>query len=202
MRNVAGIAIVAILASIGWESAPAAQGKPIRTVKDGVLDQIKLYVEKPPSAVRAAMKPFSGEGIQGDSEETKKMKVDAPGLLAERFVLKLKELGPFTDISSLAAGASPAADALVVEGKFTEMDPGSRTKRYLVGFGAGKSGVSVQGSVKSAEGTVLAEFEQRRIGVMGVAGGNSLDKLTSDTRDIGEDIAKFLSVWAKGQKLN
>lgn len=37
---------------------------------------------------------------------------------------------------------------------------------------------------------------------MGVAGGNSMDKLTSDTSDIGEDIAKFLSAWAKGQKLD
>src|SRR5262245_64962527 len=116
MRNAAAIAIVAILAGIGWEITPAAQGKPVRTVKDGVLDQIKLYVEKPPSTVRAIMKPFSGEGVEGDSEETKKMKVDAPGMLAERFTLKLKELGPFTDVSSLSSGASPAADALIVEG--------------------------------------------------------------------------------------
>ena len=201
MRKAAGIAIVAVLASIGWEIAPAAQGKPVRTVKDGVLDQMQLYVEKPPSTVRAAMKPFSSEGVKGDSEETKKMKVDAPGMLAERFALKLKELGPFTDVSSLAPGASPA-DVLIVEGKFTEMDPGSRAVRSLVGFGAGKSGVSVEGSITSADGKVLAQFEQRRVGVMGVAGGNSLDKLQSDTRDIGEDIAKFLSAWAKGQKLN
>src|SRR5262245_10236524 len=116
MRNAAGIALVAILASTGWETAPLAQGKPIRTIKDGVLDQIKLYVEKPPSTVNAVMKPFSGEGVKGDSEETKKMKVDAPGMLAERFAHKLKELGPFTDVSSLSSGASPAADALIVEG--------------------------------------------------------------------------------------
>jgi hypothetical protein len=202
MRKAAGIAMVAILAGIGWEIAPAAQGKPVRTVKDGVLDQIKLYVEKPPSAMHAVMKPFSSEGLKGDNEDTKKMKVDAPGMLAERFASKLKELGPFTDVSSLTSGASPAADALIVEGKFTEMDPGSRVARSLVGFGAGKSGVTVEGSVTSADGKVLAQFEQRRLGVMGVAGGNSLDKLQSDTRDIGEDIAKFLSAWAKGQKLN
>ena len=30
-----------------------------------------------------------------------------------------------------------AEDALIVEGKFTALDPGSRAKRYLVGFGAG-----------------------------------------------------------------
>jgi hypothetical protein len=144
------------------------------------------------------MRPFSTDGVEGESEETKKMRVDAPGMLAERFAMKLKELGPFTEISS---GAEAPANSVVLEGKFTEMDPGSRAKRYFVGFGAGKSGVTVQGAVKAGDGKLLAEFQQRRIGVMGVAGGNSLDKLTSDTRDIGEDLAKFLSAWAKGEKL-
>ena len=150
-----------------------------------------------------ALRPFTAtdEDVKGDSEETKTMKVDAPGMLANRFALKLKEFGPFTDVSGLAADAAVVAGALVVEGKFTEIDPGSRAKRYL-GFGAGKSGVTVKGSVKGADGNLLAEFEQRRIGVMGLAGGNSMDKLTSDTNDIGEDIAKFLSAWAKGQKLD
>jgi hypothetical protein len=37
---------------------------------------------------------------------------------------------------------------------------------------------------------------------MGAFGGDSMGKLTSDTKDIGEDIAKFLSAWAKGGKLN
>jgi hypothetical protein len=81
------------------------------------------------------------------------------------------------------------------------MDPGSRAKRYFVGYGAGKSGVMVEGKVRSSDGTVLATFEQRRVGVIGVAGGDSMDKLTGDTKAIGEDLAKFLSEWAKGKKL-
>ena len=201
MRTVTS-AVLSAIVLVGWQFVALAQDKPVRTIKEGVLDAIKLYVEKPPSTVRAVMRPFSTADLEGDSEETKKMKGDAPGMLAERFSAKLKELGPFTDVAPLGAGGSPAADALVVDGKFTEMDPGSRAKRYLVGFGAGKSGVTVTGSVKASDGKLLAEFEQRRVGVMGVAGGNSLDKLTSDTRDIGEDIAKFLSTWANGKKLN
>ncbi len=59
----------------------------------------------------------------------------------------------------------------------------------------------VEGSVKGPDGDVLATFEHRRIGVMGVAGGDSLGKLESDTKDIGEDIAKFLSAWAKSKSL-
>ena len=67
-----------------------------------------------------------------------------------------------------------------------------------VGYGAGKSGVTVEGSVKTADGTLLATFAQRRLGVMG---GDSMKKLTSDTNDIAEDLAKFLSAWAKGKNL-
>jgi hypothetical protein len=81
------------------------------------------------------------------------------------------------------------------------MDPGSQAKRYFVGFGAGKSGVTVDGSVKSSDGTVLATFQQRRVGVMGVAGGDSMEKLVSDTKAIGEDVAKFLNAWVTGKKL-
>ena len=198
MRTITAVTIAAVF--IGGQIASQAQDKPVKTIKEGMLDQIKLYVEKPPSTTRVAMKPFSTADLEGDSEETKKMRGDAPGMLADRFAAKLKELGPFTDVSTLTG--APGADALVVDGKFTEMDPGSRAKRYLVGFGAGKSGVTVSGAVKAADGKLLAEFEQRRVGVMGVAGGNSLDKLTSDTKDIGDDVAKFLSAWAKGQKLN
>jgi hypothetical protein len=39
-------------------------------------------------------------------------------------------------------------------------------------------------------------------GAMGIAGGDSLDKLMSDSRSIGEDIAKFLAKWARGEKLD
>jgi Domain of unknown function (DUF4410) len=204
MRSFNGILAIALIATLGWHIGAAAQGRPVRTVKEGILDEIKLYADKLPSSTRVVIKPFSAtdDDVEGDSEETKKMKVDGPGMLADQFVLKLKELGPFTDVSAVTQDAAPAADALLVEGKFTEIDPGSRAKRYFVGFGAGKSGVTVQGSVKGADGKLLAAFEQRRVGVMGVAGGNSMDKLTSDTRDIAEDIAKFLSAWAKGDKLN
>ena len=133
-------------------------------------------------------------------EETKTMQADGPRMLAERFVAKLKEIGTFTEVSVLDSGSAPA-DALVVEGKFIELDPGSRAKRYFAGFGAGKSAVAVNGSVLSADGVVLATFEHRRVGVMGAFGGDSLGKLASDTKSLGEDIAKFLSAWAIGKKL-
>ena len=68
--------------------------------------------------------------------------------------------------------------------------------------GPGAASVKVAGAVKDSSGKTLATFEQRRIGAMGMAGGDSLGKLMSDSRSIGEDIAKFLVKWARGESLN
>ena len=205
MRHPIGFLIVATL---GLSAALIeAQGqKPVRTVEEGVLDEIRLFTDKPPAASRVVIRPFSAADAditQGEKkEETKKMQIDAPPLLAQQFVAKLKEFGPFTEVSALEPGAAPPADALMVDGKFVEMDAGSRAKRYFVGFGAGKSGVTVEGSVMAADGLLLATFKQRRIGVIGAFGGDSMGKLVADTKDIGEDLAKFLSTWAMGKKLD
>ena len=56
--------------------------------------------------------------------------------------------------------------------------------------------------MKDADGKTLATFRQRRIGAMGIGGGDSLGKLLSDTRSIGEDIARFLEAWARGKSLD
>jgi hypothetical protein len=204
MRYLAALVVCAVCLA-GWKPvAVLAQESPVQTVKGGILDEIKLFAAKP-SATKVVMRPFSAtdaditEGEKKD--ETKKMQPIAAGILGDEFVAKLKPMGPFTEVSILASDASVPSDAIVVEGKFKEMDPGSRAKRYLIGYGAGKSGVTVEGSVKSSDGAVLATFQQRRVGVMGVAGGDSMDKLKNDTKAIGEDIAKFLSAWASGKKL-
>jgi hypothetical protein len=174
--------------------------KPIRTVKGG-LDEVKLYTERLPSSQNVVIKPFSATDsdlVNGEKkDETKTLQADGPRLLADRFVSRLKELGSFPEVSSDPAG-SVSPGSLLVEGKFVELDPGSRAKRYLVGMGAGKSAVAVEGSVKSADGTLLATFRQKRVGVMGMGGGDSIGKLSSDTKSIGEDLAKFLSDWSKG----
>jgi hypothetical protein len=57
-------------------------------------------------------------------------------------------------------------------------------------------------TVKDSTGRTLAAFEQRRIGAMGMGGGDSLGKLMSDSRSIGEDIAKFLAKWGRGESLD
>jgi hypothetical protein len=191
-----------------------AVGTPVKTIEDGVLDKMVLFVETldNPTAVAVVMRPFDasmadlGTGNKGGKEtrqeEARTMQNEGPRVLAERFATALQNSGPFKSARVLKADEGVPDGAIVVEGKFVTLDPGSRAKRYFAGFGAGKSSVKVVGSVMDSTGRTLATFEQRRIGAMGVGGGDSLGKLMSDSRSIGEDIAKFLGRWARGDSLN
>lgn len=198
--------------AVGLAPVLGAQ-KPVKTIEDGALDKIALFVAalEAPASVPVVIKPFDAsaadlgtggkEGKETRQQEAQKMQTDGPRLLAERFVAALQKAGPFKEVRALKAGEAAPEGALVVEGKFLKIDPGSRAKRYFAGFGAGKSSVQVSGSVKDASGKTLATFEQQRIGAMGIAGGDSLDKLIDDSGSIGEDVAKFLAKWARGENL-
>jgi hypothetical protein len=193
-------------------AAAIAAQTPVTTIKDGALDRIELHVaalEKPAQLV-VVLKPFDAsaadlgtggkDGKESRQQEAQTMQSEGPKVLAERFVATLQN-GPFKAVQTLKADEPVPDGAIVVEGRFVTMDPGSRAKRYFAGFGAGKSSVAVTGSVKDASGKTLALFEQRRVGAMGIGGGDSLAKLMSDSRSIGEDVATFLAKWAKGENL-
>ena len=187
---------------------------PIKTIEDGVLDKIQLFVASPGdgAALTVVIKPFDTtatdlgtggkDGKDARQQEAKTMQNEGPRVLAEHFVTALEKGGTFKAVRVLKADEAVPEGALVVEGSFVTLDPGSRAKRYFAGFGAGKSSVKVTGSVKDSTGRTLASFEQRRIGTMGMGGGDSLGKLMKDSGSIGEDIGKFLSKWARGDKLN
>jgi hypothetical protein len=201
------------LAVLMITQTPPAQA-PLKTIDDGALDRIELFVPSLDNvtALTVLIRPFdsttadlgtgSKDGKASRQEEAKTMQSEAPRVLAERFLATLEKSGPFKAARIMKADEPVPENALVVEGKFVTIDPGSRVKRYLGGFGAGKSSVKATGVVKDSSGRALATFAQRRIGVMGLGGGDSLGKLMSDSRAIGEDIAKFMALWARGDDLH
>jgi hypothetical protein len=197
---------------IGAGLAASAQS-PVRTIEDGALDKIELFVAslEKPADLTVVIKPFDAsaaelgtggkDGKEARQQEAKTMQNEGPRVLAERLAATLTESKSFKQVEVAKAGDSVPAGGVVIEGKFMTLDPGSRAKRYFAGFGAGKSSVEVAGSVKDANGRTLATFAQRRVGAMGMGGGDSLGKLMSDSKDIGEDIGKFLTKWAAGADL-
>jgi hypothetical protein len=127
------------------------------------------------------------------------MQAEGPPILAEELVANLRKLGPFPEAGP-ADGQVPD-DALIVEGRFTTLDPGSRAKRYFAGFGAGKGVVEIEGTVKDSAGNVLAEFRHKRLTVIGAFGGDYKAKMRADCERFGKDVARFMNAWATGKKL-
>ncbi len=217
MRYLLAIGVAALvlprLVSVTTASVAVGQQAGPTVIKDGKLDLIKLHVATLPAGadIPVVIRRFSSEeanlgtggegGKESRVEEAKKMQKNAPDILAAQFVPRLVKLGPYARVVAVSAEDPVPPEAIVVDGKFVQIDPGSRAARYFAGFGAGKSQIAVEGTVKDGTGALLAEFAQKRVGSMGAFGGDSLEKMTDDTKRVGEDLANFLGTWAKGKSL-
>jgi len=203
--------------AIGCLLSHATTGVVLSRVKDpmniseGVLDEIHLKVATLRGGVPVLIRPFSTDGVNpgtGGADAKNEKRSDAvkelvkigPGLLAESFKKTLIDGGRFKAVLPAGTETLPE-DAVVVEGRFVAIEPGSKAKRYWGGFGAGKSGVQVSGTVKDSSGKVLAEFTHMKNSGIGMFGGNYVKFLSDDTRDVGQDIATFLGRWAGGEDL-
>ena len=82
--------------------------------------------------------------------------------------------------------------AIVIRGRVTVMDPGSRAARYWGGFGAGAARTAISGEAVDSSGRVLFKFRQERRSGVGVAGGGYESLLNRNIRAIGKDIGFVL----------
>ena len=201
------IVFITLAVCLGLAVAQAQTDKPVRVIKDGVLDEIQLFVTALPEPYkRISIHPFVSDGAklgtgaqEGDPDEqaeAKQMQKEGPAFLAESLAQELRARHTFEPV-----GPEGESD-IVITGRFVELNPGSRVKRYFVGFGAGKAAVGVAGEIRDRNGKLLANFRQRRIAVGGWGGGDSIKKMQSDSRSIGKDLAKFLHTWADGKRLD
>ena len=133
-------------------------------------------------------------------ETAENMKAVAPVSLQQSLVQHLTTAGTFSKVAAYADGELPE-NAVVVEGSFTTLNPGNRTKRYLVGAGAGKSKVCVEGRVLTGAGELLGEFADCRsgTGMMAFTGGRAEGMMSNDIYKCAVNIGGFLSAWATGQ---
>lgn len=203
---------ILLLASAGATEAKKKNkgGNPMN-IEEGALDEIHLETATLAGDVPVVIRPFStddtdfgtgGEGgKEGRVQAAETMRKVGPELLAEAMKDAIEESRAFGPVTIAGAGDSVPDGALVVEGEILSMNPGSRAKRYLVGFGAGASGVGVGGAVKDASGKVLAEFKHRKHSAVGIGGGDYVKFMSDDARDVGKDIGRFLATWARGGDL-
>ena len=113
------------------------------------------------------------------------------------FVTSLREeLEGKIEVAEQEKGAAAGDKTLVVRGRVTSMDPGSRAARYWAGFGAGaaRTGIAAE-VVDGATGKVLLRFQQERRSGTGAAGGSYENLLERNLRKIGEDAALILGAF-------
>jgi hypothetical protein len=183
----------------------AAQDQPLKTIREGVLDRIELFVDRPPRAADSVVtiKPFSTEGASlgtgttgsaDDQKAAKTMLTEAPKELEAAFMKALTSGGSFKGVVRDGTGD------LVVEASFTDINPGSVPKKG--GMLGERSVVAVAGTVRDGSGKLLVRFEQRRVAATRVLGADAVSKMRQDSRNLGEDIAKFLKAWTSGKSLS
>ena len=117
-------------------------------------------------------------------------------------VRRLRDPGLFSRVVNLSETDFPAgADrALRLRGSITRLGRGSRAARYLIGFGAGSTRAQAEMHfVASQSGRVVLVTADRRLGSMGVFGGDSEDFLKESFDDMARDLAKFLVRFSKGE---
>ena len=203
-RALGVVVVLAMLASLTTANrSDADQGTNVK----GPLDRATIYqvaISKS-QPVRVHRFPTDnadlGTGAKKNKPKYRKiardMQEEAPALLVEGVVDQLKAQG-FSDVAEFSADEEVGDDCLIVEGEFTMLNPGSQGKRYMVGFGAGKSKICTTGRVVTPAGEVLADFDHCRSQAMGMFGGDSEAQMMKDSMKTGSRFAEFMLRWAAG----
>ncbi len=160
-----------------------------------------------PAGSQVLVKAFGTENThfgklnkERQKETAANMKAVAPVSLQQSLIQHLTSEGAFSEVAAYEEG-EPPANAVLVEGEFTILNPGNRNKRYFIGAGAGKSKVCVEGRVVTAAGELLGEFADCRsgTGMMAFTGGRAEGMMSNDVYRGAVNIGDFLSTWAAGQ---
>ena len=200
----------ALLLILPGDATEAKKKKQVMHIRGGVIDEIDLRVEVIEGSIPVMIRPFTtenvnlGTGKKGGKEKrvraAETMVKIAPDLLQKIMKTELEASGIFGKIFT-GENLELPEESIIIEGDFVLINPGSRAKRYWAGFGAGKSGVGVEGRVINKTGMVLAEFKHRKHSGIGIAAGNYVKFMSDDTEDVGKDIVKFLVSWATRKDL-
>ena len=96
--------------------------------------------------------------------------------------------------SSLTLPQKDSPDALLIEGAVVECNPGSRAARYLVGFGAGKTGCAAVCEIyEPGKSNPFIRIYTRDTGSTGAFGGNSVAMLNHIMTEIATRMATTLN---------
>ena len=128
------------------------------------------------------------EVVKFDIKEDVKIPAESRDVIMSQVVEELKQIKKFKQVSG--TGETVAQDAgptVRLSGVITKYKPGSRAKRYLIGFGAGSTKVVAHITfIDAATGATLYEKDVDGTVWIGVFGGDS----SGATRGLAKEVAK------------
>lgn len=109
-------------------------------------------------------------------------------ILSEELIRQLKAKKLFKKVQR---NKGETAKAIILEGKFTQVNAGSRALKFAVGYGAGSSKITIQGRLLDATTKKeLAVFENDRHSPFNLADFERI--FMEDTKNQAKDLAEFL----------
>jgi hypothetical protein len=186
------LVVVAIaFSAMAAKKVPTSPGKYAEWGPD--IDSIEIVKTfKFADYSKVVVQPLDGSSAPKPEEQDMVEKVEKVAAHASApFLEGLKKGVPDAEM----AAAKSSAGELIVRGKVTALDPGSRAKRMWVGYGAGAARTAIDGEIVDAKsGQVLVRFTQeRRSGIERFGRGSSYEEIMKrNLTAIGEDVANIL----------
>ena len=194
-----------LLLAVMIAAAPLAQARGKKAVQtapgkytewsDAEIDEIEIVKELSLADYEAiAVVPFDTSKVKPEGDKAVVIQGALDGYTAV-FVEGLRDDLEGKLKVDIVDKAPKKAKTLVIRGTVEEMNPGSRAKRYVAGFGAGAARNKVSVEISDAKsGEVLVRFTQahRSAGTFKFAGGSDAQVLRDGTRAMGEDTATVL----------
>lgn len=196
MRRLSCIALAAVIAVpvVAAKKAPTAPGTYKAWGPD--IDELEIVrafdasdysnVIVQPLDISATPRPEDADLVDKVSNVLSK----AAEPFAEGIAKNVSSLQVSTDEDKAAARGT-----LIVRGRVTLLDPGSRSKRLFIGYGAGAGRAAIAGEiVDAATGEVLLRFTQERLSWKERFGrGSSYEEIMKrNLHAIGKDVANIL----------
>jgi hypothetical protein len=194
-RRVFAIAVLAVaIAAMGAKKVPTAPGTYKEWGPD--IDSIEIVKTfKASDYSKVVVQPLDTSSTPKTEEQDMGERVAKVAATAtEPFLAGVKKGFPDAAIAKNA----DAPGTLIVRGKVTVLEPGSRAKRMWVGYGAGAARTAIDGEIVDAKsGEVLVRFTQeRRSGIEKFGRGSSYEEIMNrNLTAIGEDAANIIKTF-------
>jgi hypothetical protein len=137
------LVVLAIAAGLGCASAGVTETRQYAEESEVAKPSVVLVYDFSTTAADVMVDTRGPKFIGGDGTHAEKddLSRQVAAALSESLVEELGERG--IQAKPADAGTSPPLGALLIKGRFLTMDEGDRTKRVIVGFGAGSSELRV-----------------------------------------------------------